>query len=150
MFGAITGILASRNADGASEFFTSALYPYVLTENVSIQLPNLQKIQELGAVDEFVSIGLPTLTGGSLVDNLKTYNTQTENVAIALPSITGGSLVDSIVYKTYSDYATENVSINLPTLTGGSFATTIAYVNYTYPSENVSINLPIITSGSLT
>jgi hypothetical protein len=125
MMGAIAGVLSSRsNTAPEYTYFTSALYPYVFSEELTV--------------------GLPSLEGGYMFSAIQ------EEVDITLPTIVSGNLVTTINYVTYQDYPPEEIDITLPTIISGNLEVTINYVTYQdYPPEEVDIGLPTIVSGTL-
>jgi hypothetical protein len=133
----MSGNLAAQGAPGASPLtvyananvlvstvYTTALYPYFFSEELTV--------------------GLPSIEGGYMFASIQ------EEVDIGLPSIVSGNLVATINYVTYQDYPPEEVDIGLPTIISGNLIVTINYVTYQdYPPEEVDIGLPTIVSGTL-
>jgi hypothetical protein len=162
----MSGNLAAQGAPGASPLtvyatanvlvstvYTSALYPYVFSEELTVGLPSLEGGYMFSAIQEEVDIGLPSIVSGNLVAtiNYVTYQDYPpEEVDVGLPTIISGNLVATINYVTYQDYPVEEVDVGLPTIISGNLAVTINYVTYQdYPPEEVDIGLPTIVSGTL-
>ena len=154
MIGALTGVLASRNT--AHEYFTSALYPFVVDDSIGISsvLPRPSTLWENPNDDVVFSAGL---ISGTLVETIvyRTYNEPlaVESVGFGLPVPQLGTLVETIAYKTYNEsLAVDNVGFGLPTPLSGTLVETISYVNYNNADPNqerVAFNNPIIISGTL-
>ena len=162
----MTANLSAEGAPGASPLFatatanvlvstvyTSALYPYVFGDELTVGLPSIEGGFKFGAIQEAVDLSLPSIISGNLVVtiNYVTYQDYpVEEVDIGLPTIISGNLVSTINYVTYQDYPPEEVDLSLPTIISGNLVVTINYVDYQdYPMEEVDIGLPTIVSGTL-
>jgi hypothetical protein len=88
------GILADRRELTVSEFFTSSLYGFEISDTASIGLPGVisGSLPPYGLAEDTGSIGLPSIASGSLVDLI--INTNIEDTgSIGLPSIISGTLI---------------------------------------------------------
>ena len=102
MIGAITGILASRNAANY-EYFTSALYPILVADDMAISTPVLQSgtlstiviIYNEPLAEETATISVPTLQSGELSIIVVTYNEPLaeETATISVPTLQSGTLL---------------------------------------------------------
>lgn len=150
MFAAITGILASRNQEGASEFFTSALYPYLFEETLKVNSPAVQRSFLFDQIQDQMTIAAPAILGATLVDIVKSYSNPVETLTVGSPLILSAQLQDTIVYKSYNGWPTEAITVNDPSILSMTMATTIAYATYNnWPTEFITVAPPSILSATL-
>ena len=93
MIGPITGILAA-NSPINRQYFTTVLYPYAVTDDLSI--------------------------GNAVIQRGTLWEYATEDATLGNPTITTGTLVETIVYKTYNDWITEDAALGNPTIISGT------------------------------
>jgi phage terminase large subunit-like protein len=136
-----------------STVYTSALYPYVFGDELTVGLPSISGGYMFSSIQEEVDIGLPSIVSGNLVAtiNYVTYQDYPpEEIDVGLPSIISGNLATTINFVTYQDYPPEEIDVGLPTIISGNLAVTINYVTYQdYPPEEIDVGLPTIVSGTL-
>jgi len=153
MIGAITGVLASRST--AYEYFTSALYPFVVDDALSVSAVAPQPSELWENPNDDISVSNIMIVVGTLNETIvyKTYNEPLYNdpIGVETPQVISGNLVETIIYKVYNEpLATEPIGIQLPDILSGNLVETIVYIVYNNGEiEDIGIEQPIIVSGTL-
>jgi hypothetical protein len=147
MMGAIAGVLSSRsNAAPAYIYFTSALYPFAVRDEIAAGNTELTTGRLWGLETENIGASA-TLQSGTLVATIVyvPYTMQIENID-ASASLVDGTLVATIAYVPYT-MQTENIDASA-TLQSGTLVTTINYVYSTFNIENITASASL-QSGTL-
>lgn len=152
-FGAITGVLSSRNSE-KSEYYTSALYPLIVDENLAVGNPSPLYGSLWGTPADEMAIPNPTVMSGALTVeiNYVTQNPTPDELAIPTPAIVSGSLVSTVNYVDVTPNY-EELAMPTPVVMSGSLVTTVNFVDHNYNNgiaEDLAIPNPTVISGSLT
>jgi len=147
MMGAIAGVLSSRsNAAPAYIYFTSALYPFAVRDEIAAGTTVLTTGRLWGLATENIG-ATAQLVSGTLETTIN-YVSSTFNIENidASASLVDGTLVATIAYVPYT-MQTENISASA-TLQSGTLVTTINYVESTFNIENITASASL-QSGTL-
>jgi uncharacterized Zn ribbon protein len=147
MMGAIAGVLSSRsNAAPAYIYFTSALYPFAVRDEIAAGTTALTTGRLWGLATENIGASA-TLQSGTLVATIAyvPYTMQIENIDASV-TLQSGTLVTTINYV-YSTFNIENITASA-TLQSGTLVTTINYVESTFNIENITASASL-QSGTL-
>ena len=148
MMGAIAGVLSSRsNAAPAYIYFTSALYPFAVRDEIAAGTTALTTGRLWGLETENIGAISAELVSGTLETTIN-YVSSTFNIENidASASLVDGTLVATIAYVPYT-MQTENIDASA-TLQSGTLVTTINYVYSTFNIENITASASL-QSGTL-
>ena len=117
MFGAITGILASRGPQD-QQYFTSALYPLFYEENLALSSTPISGNNWEYAEESLALSAMPI--SGTLIDTIVyvSYNNAVpEKLALSATPISG-TLDVVIAYQTYDNAVVENLALTVTPISG--------------------------------
>ena len=125
MFSSVIGVLASINTGGAPVYFTTALYPIVITDSMAI-----------------IS---PSNSSGTLWQSLFV-----DNVSFPPPSIVSATL-DVTLNPVATNILIDNVSFPPPSIVSATLDVVLSFVTYDNPLalDTMSVPAPLIQSGTL-
>jgi hypothetical protein len=147
MMGAIAGVLSSRsNAAPAYIYFTSALYPFAIRDEIVAGTTALTTGQMWGTLTENIDASA-SLVDGTLETTIN-YVTSTFNIENidASASLVDGTLETTINYVS-STFNIENITASAA-IQSGTLETTINYVSSTFNIENITASASL-QSGTL-
>lgn len=163
MFGATTGILASRNrvTVAASQFYTSVLFPIVWDESIGVNPLAIENIQLIKEYAESLTTGPLVALSGTLETTIAYVvydNAALESIAVGPLSFGTGAngagestLTTTIAYVSYDNAVLESIAVGPLTSLSGTLATTISYVTYDNAiTEAIAVGPLTSLSGTLT
>lgn len=155
MFGAITGVLASRSkikTPSIVQYYTSTLYGILVEEELEVFLPELLEGAILSPSEDELNPAIPSIIGGSLgvsINFLETLPGTGDKLSVGFPRIISSSLVQTVSFKNFTGGNNELLRMEVPKVLSGTLQTTISFINHTAVSEKLTVSVPQLKSGSL-
>ena len=146
------GIWSALHPSG-SQFFTSVLYPFDVSDSLSITMPLIVSGFEWTVPHETMHLSQLQLEAGTLTVTIVyiTYNNPLyiDTMHISQLQLEAGTLVQTIVYVSYHIPA-EPIDVASPVILSGTLDVLIDYITYNnWTAEPIDVASPVILSGTL-
>ncbi len=145
-------LLGGELIEAESIFYTSILYPFIFSDEMSAAAVELRSGYILTITSEDVAVPAPALHSGTLVVTiafLSYTNWPLEEIEVATPALQSGTLVPTIAFISYGPKP-EAMEVSTVTLQSGTLVVTINYIDYiNWPTEEAEVSTPTLQSGTL-